>query len=216
MRNIKLNSKVLGMCAALCLIAPAPVVFAQAARSGGNANAQVMLQMQQLAAERTALQTENARLKAELETLRKEGDKVKAGQTGASRRVQELTAAAERTAAARDASEKEAQQLKERTQELVDKFRETVQVLRETETSFAAARNSLATRDQELQSCRSRNAALYKLNGEVLQRLEGRGAFSSLARAEPFTRLKRIELENLVDDMQSQADDQKDPGAPPQ
>lgn len=212
MRNSKLHQTVLGMCAALCLVAPAQVVLAQAARSGGNANAQVMLQMQQLAAERTALQTENARLKAELESLRKDSDKIKAGQAGNSRRVQELTAAAARTAATQETAEKENQQLKERTQELVEKFRETVQTLRDTETSFATARNSLVAREQELQSCRTRNTALYKLNDEVLQRLEGRSALASLARAEPFTRLKRIELENLVDDLRSKAEDQKDPG----
>jgi chromosome segregation ATPase len=194
---------------------PVQAVFAQAARSGGNVSAQMAQQMQQLAAERTALQTENARLKGELEALRKEGLATKTKQTGDGRRVGELSAALVRTTAARESADRENQQLKERTQELVEKFRETVQSLRETEAAAADSRNLLASRDQELQSCRSRNTALFQLNDDVLKRLEGRGAFSSLARAEPFTRLKRIELENLVDEQRSKAEDQKDPGSSP-
>ena len=52
--------------ACLALVATAAIVLAgpahaQTARSGGAPNAQLMLQMQQLASERTALQAENAR-----------------------------------------------------------------------------------------------------------------------------------------------------------
>jgi len=49
---------------------------------------------------------------------------------------------------------------------------------------------------------------LYKLNTEVLDRLEHQGLWSHLARSEPFTQLKRTQLENLVDDYKQRATDQ--------
>jgi hypothetical protein len=100
-------------------------------------------------------------------------------------------------------------QLKAKTQELITKFRETVQALRDVETGSLAAKQSLATRDHELKVCIDRNLALYDLNQEVLTRLEKQGVFSRVAQAEPFTRIKRAQLENLIDDYKARAEDQR-------
>src|ERR1700730_2180836 len=61
---------------------------AQTARSGGGASAQLLQQMQQLASERTGLQAENAKLKQDLEDMRKERDALKAAQQAVDRRAQ--------------------------------------------------------------------------------------------------------------------------------
>jgi hypothetical protein len=57
--------------------------------------------------------------------------------------------------------------------------------------------------------CVDRNTALYHLNHEILTHFDHESSWSRLARAEPFTRLKRIELENLVDEYKAKAQDQK-------
>lgn len=187
----------------------------QVARSGGGggANVQLMQQMQQLASERTSLQAENAKLKKDLDDTRKERDALKNGQQALTRRVQasevSLKELKESAAGRASTQEQELAQTKERMQELVAKFRETLQSMREIETDRTTSKQTLATRDQELKVCVDRNLALYKLNQEVLTRLEHQGLWSRMAQAEPFTKIKRVELENLVDEYKSRADDQR-------
>jgi chromosome segregation ATPase len=190
-------------------------VFAQSARKDGGNNAQLMQQMQQLAAERTQLSADNAKLKKEVDEARKERDALKAERDGFDRKVRGAEGAALRAAGDRKQLEDELAQYKTRMTELVDKFRDTVSALREVETDRATAKRDLETRSVELKSCVDRNVQLYTLNDEVLKQLEGQGVFSGLARAEPFTRIKRTQLENLADDYRARAEDAHIEPAPP-
>lgn len=192
------------------LLGAATSASAQTSRGGGStSNAQVIQQLQQLGSERTQLQAENARLKRELEDLKKERDALKAGQQSSSARERAATAAATRGTQQREGLESELARQKERMQELVAKFRETGQALREVETDRGAKAQSLTLREQELKACTERNGALYDLNREVLDRLEHQGVWSSLAAKEPFTRLKRTQLENLADGYRDRAEDNR-------
>ena len=183
---------------------------AQTARSGGsNASAQLLQQMQQLASERTSLQAENAKMKKELEDLRKERDSLKNTQKTTELRSKASAAAAAQGTARREALEREIQQGKERTEQLVVKFRETIQTLRQVESENTVSQQKLTQRDSELKVCVDRNVALYKLNEEVLTRFEHQSVWSRAAAAEPFTRIKRARLENLVDEYKAKADDQR-------
>jgi hypothetical protein len=205
----------------------ATAAHAQTARSGGTANAQLLQQLQQLASDRTSLQAENAQLKKDLEGLRKERDALKKGQQGIDQRVRASEVALAQSASQRQTTEQELKQSKDKMQELVAKFRETIQTLRQVETEGTTAKQTLATRERELKVCVDHNKALYKLNDEILTRLEHPpSAFSRMASAEPFTKIKRVQLENLVDDYRGKADDERldqtgtqpaasGPGAPP-
>jgi chromosome segregation ATPase len=181
----------------------------QSARSSGAPSAQLLQQLQQLAAERTSLQSENDRMKQELDAVRKERDALKESQKTGAARARSSQAALAQGAAQREAVEQDLRQTKERMEQLVAKFRETIQTLRSAESEGTAARQTLATRDQQLKLCTQRNLALYKIDAEVLDRLEHQSVWSRVAAAEPFTRLKRIELENLVDDYKARADDER-------
>jgi len=192
-----------------------PPALAQTARSGGGQNTQLVQQLQQLASERTSLQAENAKMKKELDDLRKERDALKKAQQGAEqRRAQSSAAVLAQSASQRAASEQELKKTQEKMQELIAKFRETAQTLHDVETERSTAKQTLATRDQELKTCVDRNLALYQLNGEVLTHLERQSIWSRAAAAEPFTQLKRVQLENLVDGYQSRAQDQRVESAP--
>jgi len=179
-------------------------VHAQTERSG-NADARVMQQLQQVTGEKTALQAENAKLKQELEQLRKDLGMAASAKTAAEGKAKALQASAGRG----EQSGKQAQEQLERTrgqmQELVIKFRETAQTLRDVETDRAAVKTQLAAQQRDFKTCVDRNAGLYKLNTEILDRMEHRGFWSGVAEREPFTRLKRVELENLIDDYRYRA-----------
>jgi chromosome segregation ATPase len=181
---------------------------AQTARSGGGPNVQLLQQMEELASERTSLQAENQRLKGELADVKKERDSLKAGQQTLAHQARESAAALAQSASQRASSEQELTQLKAKMQDLIAKFRETIQTLREAESQGAAAQQTLATREHELAACKTRNAALYTLDGDVLTHFEKQGAWACVARAEPFTRIKRTQLENYVDEQRTRANEQ--------
>ena len=196
---------------AAAVVAP---VMAQTARTGGSANAQLTQQMQQLASERTTLQAENARLKKELDDTRKERDQYKNAQKSVDARVKTSAAELAQSASQRQNLENELKLNRDKTDQLVAKFRETLQSMREVETNLSTEKQTVATRDQELKSCTERNSALYQLNGEILTHIEHESTWSHLARAEPFTQIKRVQMENLVDGYKGRAKDQKLPASP--
>lgn len=179
---------------------------AQVQRSG-NADARVAQQLQQLTSERSALQAENAKLKQELEQAKAQLQKTGAATKALETRNRALEASAGHGTAASQQAEEQLERTRAQLQELVSKFRETAQTLRDVETERGTVQGQLAIKERELKTCIDRNAALYNLNTEVLDRMENRGFWSSVAEREPFTRLKRVELENLIEDYKYRADE---------
>lgn len=179
---------------------------AQVERSG-NADARVSQQLQQLTAERATLQAENAKLKAEVERLEQERDKAARAKAAVEGRARVMEATATRNAESSQQTEEQLERTRAQLQELVAKFRETAQTLRDVETDRATVRTDLATRERELKTCIDRNVALYELNAEVLARMEDRGFWATVAEREPFTKLKRVQLENLIEDYRYRAEE---------
>jgi hypothetical protein len=187
--------------------------YAQAARTGGGASAQLMQQMQQLASERTALQAENVKLKKDLEDLRKDRDALKNTQQAVTKRAATAEASLRQSTSRSQSTDQELAQSKQRMQELVAKFRETLQTLRDVESEKTGAKQEVVARDRELKSCVDHNLALYKINEEVLTHLEHQTVWTRVAQAEPFTKIERFKLENLVDGYKERADEQQLPPA---
>ncbi|MEO8019354.1 MAG: hypothetical protein ABI769_16205 [Pseudomonadota bacterium] len=195
--------------AAMALIMLRPAA-AQSARSSGG-NAQAMQQLQQLAAERTQLLADNARLKTELDAAHKERDALRKKQDAGERRLQGNEAAVARAGAKSAALTQDLEREKGRLTELVAKFRDLAGQLRTVEGERTTVKASLDQRDIQLKQCVDRNMSLYTLNGEILTKLEHRGSFTPASALEPFTRLKRVELENLIDGYQTRAEEQRPP-----
>lgn len=185
----------------------------QVARSGGGASTQLAQELQQLASERTELQAQNARLQKELEAARKESDAAKAVEQALERRSRSSESAVkqlrEDIAARREDSDKEIAKWRDSMQQLVAKAREIAQSLRDVEIDRDSLKQTLAVRDRDLNTCVDRNLALYQISEEVLTRLDHQGFWSGVARAEPFTKIKRIQLDNLVEEYRQRADAQR-------
>ncbi len=194
-------------------------VLAQVQRSGGGASAQLMQQYQQIAAERTQLQADNAKLKKDLDDLKKQLDTVKqqvsASKAGASRSEAAL-AAAQATAQAENANNAKAiAEWKSKMQDLVGRFRETIAQLRTAETERTDLQQQLTQSKSAFDTCAERNYALYQVTDEILDRYAHQGAFSYMARAEPFTRIKRTQIDNLALEYKERAEELrvKQPGS---
>jgi chromosome segregation ATPase len=192
---------------ALIAVACAPVAVAQTTRPGGaqQQNAQAMQQMQQLAAERTALQSENARLKQELEDIKKRADSAGAQEEALKRRAQNAESASSRLAASAAANTESAARTRAQMDELVGKFRETAQTLKQVEAERNELKQAAGAAERQLNTCRDHNAELLTINEEVLARLEKTGFWTKVAADEPFTKLKRTQLENVAADYRVRA-----------
>ena len=193
-------SPTIGLLACLLALQSA---FAQTERTGSDTT-RVMQQLQQLTNERAALQTDNNKLKLEIESLKAQVGKLEGEQGALQRKAQTSEAAVAAATARANSATASSNEAHERTraqlQEVVTRFRETAEILRDVETDRNTARGALSAREQELKTCVDRNVGLYELNAEILTRMEDRGFWSSVTESEPFTRIARTRLENLIDD----------------
>jgi chromosome segregation ATPase len=181
--------------------------LAQVQRSGGGANAQLAQQYQQVVAERAQLQADNDKLKKQLDDAKKQ---LQAAQQQLGATKKGATASAAQIAAAQAAAQASAQSLeqsKSRMQELVGRFRDTAVTLRGVESERSQLQQQLAQSKSDFDRCAERNYQLYQLDAEVLDRYEHEGTLSHVARAEPFTRIKRVQVENLVDEYKVRAEE---------
>lgn len=182
--------------------------LAQTERSG-NADARVMQQIQQLSSERASLQAENAKLKQDVEQLKKDLQKATSEKRAAENRAKALLVNASRGDSSSKQAEEQLERARGQLQELVMKFRETANTLRDVETDRSGIKLQLANSERETKTCVDRNAGLYNLNVEILDRMDSRGFWAGVGEREPFTRLARVKLENLIDDYKYRADELK-------
>ncbi len=206
----KLTAAVLVLCGAT------GVATAQIERSGG-ANSQLAQQLQQAIAERARLQAENANLKKDLDDAKRQlaADRQQLTSTKSTAGVSAAQLSSAR--ATSRSAEKNLEIEKSRVQELVSHYRDTVETLRGTETQRAELQKKLSTNQAALGQCADRNAKLYAVATTTLNRYEHQGFFSYLERAEPFTRLKRTQIQNFADEYRTRANELRvrPPAAPP-
>ena len=195
----------------LLIVLATTSVHAQVQRSGGGGEAQkFMQQYQQLAAEKTALQGQVTQMKKDLDTAnaelaaaKKERDALKA-RSGVSAAAAAQLAGAN---AARQNAEKSLEQNKQRTTELVDRFKETVGTLKGVESDRAELKKENLALNAAFDKCAVDNTDLYDISKTVLDRYERVGLFTKVSSAEPFTRITRTRIDNLVDEYRARAEE---------
>jgi chromosome segregation ATPase len=180
---------------------------AQVPRSGGDSH--VMQELQELGAARAALQTENTQLKKDLDAAKDKlnalSHKADQGKHG----IAECQQALQVSQATVHTDEQSIEQGKQRLQELIAKFRETAAATAVVETERTQCKQQLGASQGQFEQCATRNAEMYKITDEVLKRLDHESVFTVMARSEPFTRIERTRVENLVDDYRTKAGELK-------
>jgi chromosome segregation ATPase len=195
---------VLGLLGAAALFDAAPVQ-AQVERSGGGEAQRFMQQYQQISAEKASLQNQLTQMKkdldaanAQLATVMKERDTAKA-------HVGVPPSQLAQANSAKESAERSLEKTRQQIAELVSRFRETATNLRDVEADRSKLREDLAKRDAALDQCAEDNLQLYEITGEVLDRYERVGLFTKVSAAEPFTKITRTRIENLVDEYRERA-----------
>lgn len=88
-------------------------------------------------------------------------------------------------------------------------YNEVANVARTKEAERAKLASSVEGLTQRADGCETKNVALYKVGSEILDRYAHVGFGDVIGGHEPFLGLKRVELENLVQDYQDKLLDQK-------
>ena len=172
--------------------------WTQVERSGGTANTQLYQDYQQAVAERARLKADSDKLKGELDRVKQQVATLKqqlaAAQAGAA--TSQATANAAENSRATTA--KNLETLRGDAQQLVERFRQTIATLKGVELDRSQLQHDLAQSRAEFDRCALANYDLYQVDNEVLGRYAHQGAFTYMARAEPFTRIERTRIDNAV------------------
>jgi uncharacterized phage infection (PIP) family protein YhgE len=191
----------------LALLTAAPPGRAQAPRSGGEAQ-KFMQEYQQLAAERTSLQAQLAQAKKDLESAQSDLASAKKERDALKARSSVSAAAAAQVAQAnesRQTAEKNLDQYKQRTAELVERFKQTIATLKGVESDRAQLQKDNASLNAAFDKCAESNLQLYEITDSVLDRYDHVGLFTKVGTADPFTRIARTRIDNLVVEYRARA-----------
>lgn len=180
-------------------------LYAQVQRSGGGEVQKFMQQYQQVSAEKAALQAQLAQMKKDLDAANVELVAVKKERDAAKAHIGVSPAAIAQANGAKEAAERNLEQFKQRMTELVGRFRETATNLKDAEADRAKLHKDLSERDGAFDACAVNNMKLYEVNREILDRYEHVGLFTKVSADEPFTKITRIRIENLVDEYRERA-----------
>jgi len=93
---------------------------------------------------------------------------------------------------------------------LMAKLADTERQLAELKVAFGAEKQQLdgvaARQRAALADCSARNARMYKLGNDLLNKYEEKSCFSSVLQAEPFTGLKRAQIEKMIEEDREKLD----------
>jgi predicted nucleic acid-binding Zn-ribbon protein len=180
------------------------------------------------------LQQDNAALQREKAELEQRASAAEAELKAAKAQADRLR----RTSGALRAAEKDKAQLESRLAQSEARLKDTVQqsgeqiaglrkelqqrqesldtTRREGEETSTHLSAQLAAQTGRADACEQQNAQLYAVTMDLIARYrENRGAWEKFLLSEPFTGLKSVEVENLLDDMRGKAKDHKiEPAAP--
>lgn len=152
--------------------------------------------------EKTQLGEEKAQLSEEKALLDTELTKTKELLHQSSRNAEEL--------AARSAVlDRELSVIRLEKVALTERLAETMEALKKSVTTARQLDEGLKQNSALLSSCETRNEKLHSYGVELLDRYEKKSCSDAMLKADPFTQLKRVEIENLKEDYRDKLDEQK-------
>lgn len=173
------------------------------------AQRRMQMQIKQIQDEKAALEQEKAALNQELEALKKKTSEIESSVARANR----SKATAEKEA---DALKQTKTELSEKIAQLEKQFQETEKTLRETQRSLQLETSqkqrleqNLGVRGKELGVCEAKNAKLYQYQVEMISRAQKRGSLDVLLEREPLLQMKRVEIENLLEEYRDKIDNEQ-------
>lgn len=175
---------------------------------------------QDMEAEKAALQTQ---LEQEKKSMTEQLNSVQSVQRsnsaklqGQVKRNQQLQSDAERLRAEKQALESQLTQLQTQLQEQQQLVAELNQQLTDTKNALGVNDtqrkklvSNVSNMHQKLQSCEEKNSQLYAYGKSLVSVYDDASLYQKVMRQEPFFQLKRVELENILQEKRDQLDASK-------
>ena len=161
-----------------------------------------------------ALAAEKGKLAGQLQEVESKVSKFAGAASREKKRADDLERALREAVGTRDVLQKERDGLSTRLAGVEGQVRETA-------AELARAKRALAEREAELTlskelasregaaraEAESKNAKLYALSRELMERYRSQGFWEAVRRKEPFMGLKQVEVENLLEQYRDRADE---------
>lgn len=176
----------------------------------------VQLQLQQVQSQVSALEQEKAALGKERDQARKEAQAVRGKLRKSERDLAEEKTRGEQLAKELEGVKQDLSATRTRLQDTEGRLADTAKTLFQTQQTLARteaekrALESLKVRqEKDIAACEGKNLRLYQTGRELMTRFEQKTCGEILAQKEPFTGLKRVEMENLLEEYRDKLDEQK-------
>ncbi len=202
----------------LCGLASGPGFAGSDKKAGREKEAlrRVQMQLQQVQGQVATLEQEKSQLGSQLDQARKEA---RAVQGKLRKLIQSLSEEKSRGEQLRKEVEEVKQALASSKSRLADteaglaetsnKLQRTQQTLARTEADKRQLEGVKLRNEKEIASCEDKNLKLYQTGRALMTRFEQKSCGEILAQKEPFTGLKRVEVENLLEEYRDKLDEQK-------
>lgn len=204
--------------------------------AAGNANAaaedkkerdaqrKLRLMMQSMEQEKAALASEKNSLSEQVKSLNKQISDLKNSSTSVSRKKdarvgeleKELLSAKEENLSlssklqiTQGSLEDLTAKSRESLHNLQKDYQASVEQGDECKSKLQVSASNVSRQSQSIEMCEKKNMALYELNVEILDRYKKKGVWSALFQAEPFTQIKKVEMENIIQEYKEKLDSQK-------
>jgi chromosome segregation ATPase len=178
------------------------------AHADSDMEARMRDQFRQAVTQLRSLQDENSSLQAQKADSDKKIQSLNDQLKDAQQKIVELTASAQKSTAAA-AAEQEAALLRAQLEKSQSNYQQAVAAGQTAGGERDRLKTELAATSGQAQSCAAKNATLFKLGNTILDAYEHKGFGEVLGENEPFTGLKRVELENAYQDYQNKLRDQR-------
>lgn len=170
-------------------------------------------QMQQLDAARQLAETERTTALADKEALEREVETLRVEHQAATQRLTSERDARVLADTAHATLQAEFTNLQKRLDELTQALYESETTLKASKQSLARLEASkkiteseLAARGEKLQTCTTSNQQLAALGREMMGKYRDKSCFDALKETEPFTGVKKVEVENLLETWRDRVD----------
>ncbi|MEQ6341175.1 MAG: hypothetical protein M3A44_05840 [Gammaproteobacteria bacterium] len=182
------------------------------------------LMMQTFEQEKSALQQENNSLNEKVKALGSQVGDIKSASTSQIRKKDARLGEAEKelvTVRQENLSlVAKLQGAQQSLEELTLKHKEVVQAAQislqygvkqgeESNNKIKEAEAKIAQQSQAIDMCEKKNLVLYELNVEILDKYKSKGVWGAFIQTEPFTQIKRVEIENTLQEYKDKLDSQK-------
>ncbi len=171
----------------ICVAVLSPTVYA-----GDKALERAQFMLRQLNSQKVDLEKQNASLRAELEVLKKMSEKKLKEQKSGNRKLDQ------------DGKKKDRYIAK-----LEEELNETRVALHSVERESLQANTIGKSLDTELKQCVIKNHALVQMNNKLVDNYNNKGLWDFVSQAEPFTGIKQVEVENILQEHRFKNEDLK-------